>query len=55
MPRRKRVPAWALAAGVATLFFGMYAYARCSGHWDTDLPDRVYFQLVPHANEFAHP
>lgn len=54
-PRRKRVPAWAMAAGVATLFLGSYFYARASGHWNTHLPDRVYFQLVPHANEFVHP
>jgi len=52
---RKRVPAWAVAAGVATLFFGSYVCARLSGHWDTDLSDAVYFQLVPHADEFQHP
>jgi polyferredoxin len=54
-PRRKRVPAWVVAAGVATLFLGTYFYARSMGHWNTDLPDHLYFQLVPHANEFAHP
>ena len=55
MTRCKRVPAWAVAAGVATLFLGAYAYGLLSGHWNTPLSDRVYFQLVPHANEFAHP
>ena len=55
MPRRKRVPPWAVAAGVAMLFLGTYVYGRWSGHWNTDLPDHVYFQLVPHADEFAHP
>jgi len=54
-PARKRVPAWAVAAGVATLFLGSYAYARLSGRWDTRLSDAVYFQLVPHADEFEHP
>ena len=55
MPRRKRVPAWVVAAGVAALFLGTYVYGRSTSRWNTDLPDRVYFQLVPHANEFAHP
>ena len=54
-PRRKRVPAWVFAAGVVALFLGAYGYARWSGHWNTDLPDRMYFELVPHASEFVHP
>jgi polyferredoxin len=54
-PRRKRVPAWAVAAGVATLFVGTYICARSTGHWNTNLPDHLYFELIPHANEFAHP
>ncbi len=51
----KRVPAWVIAAGIAALFLGTYAYGRWSGHWDTDMNDAVYFRLVPHANEFVHP
>ena len=54
-PRARRVPAWAVAAGVAMLFFGAYTLARGTGHWHTNLPDRVYQNLVPHANEFGHP
>jgi polyferredoxin len=54
-PRRKRVPAWALASGVAVLFLGVCAYAQWTGHWRTDLPGRVYSDLIPHANEFTHP
>ncbi|MBS1858257.1 MAG: 4Fe-4S binding protein [Acidobacteria bacterium] len=54
-PRRKRVPAWAIAAGIAVLFFGAVGYARWTGHWRTDLPSQTYFELVPHANEFTHP
>jgi polyferredoxin len=55
LPRRKPVPAWAVAAGVTALFIGAYAYGLCTDHWDTHLPESVYFQLVPHANEFEHP
>ncbi len=55
LPRRRRVPAWAVAAGIAALFLGICGWAQWSGHWSTDLPSRVYFELIPHANEFAHP
>jgi polyferredoxin len=54
-PRRKRVQAWAIAAGTALLFLGITGYARWSGHWSTALPSRVYFELIPRANEFSHP
>lgn len=54
-PRQKRVPAWAIAAGTALLFLGITGYARWSGHWSTPLPGRVYWELIPRANEFTHP
>jgi len=54
-PRRRQVPAWAVAAGVAALFLGITAYARATHNWHTDLPERLYFELIPHANEFTHP
>lgn len=53
-PRRKRVAPWVVAAGVAALFFGTYAYARWTGHWDTDLSNQVYFRLIPNADQFEH-
>jgi hypothetical protein len=43
------------AAGVAAIFLGIYAWASWAGYWRTDLPSRVYFDLIPHANEFTHP
>jgi polyferredoxin len=54
-PRRKRVPAWAVAAGVTVLFLGICGYAQWTGYWHTNLPSSLYFELVPHANEFGHP
>jgi polyferredoxin len=54
-PARRRVPAWLVAAGVAAIFLGVCGYARANGLWRTDLPSHVYFELVPHANEFTHP
>jgi len=54
-PRRRVVPAWALAATLAVIFLGLVASARLTGHWQTPVPDAVYFELVPRANQFAHP
>ncbi len=50
-----RVPAWAMAAGIAALFLGIIGYARTAGYWHGDVPDYVYRQLVPGANEVQHP
>lgn len=40
---------------LACLFFGMVGYAKATGHWNTNLPRSVYMQLVPNANQVAHP
>jgi polyferredoxin len=55
LSRRRRLPAWALAAGIACIFLGTVALARWTGHWRTDLPARIYFDLIPRAREFTHP
>jgi polyferredoxin len=52
---RRRVPLWAMAGGVAVLFLGCVAIGQVTGHWRTDLPQKIYMELVPKANEFAHP
>jgi polyferredoxin len=54
-PRRRAVPAWVMAAGIAAIFLGICAYARLTGAWHTNLPEQVYMELIPHANEFEHP
>ena len=50
-PGRRRVPAWAIAAAIAVLFLGLTGYARWTSHWRTDLPSRIYFELIPRASE----
>jgi polyferredoxin len=52
---RTKVPAWMIAAAITVLFLGVCGYARWAGYWHTPMPDRVYFDLVPHAREFTHP
>jgi polyferredoxin len=55
MPRRRRIPAWALAVGVAVIFFGVVGYAKWAGVWQTNVAGEVYRELIPHATEFSHP
>ena len=54
-PGKRAVPAWSMAAGIAIIFFGLVGYAKLSDHWDTQLPNQVYFRLVPTASEQQHP
>jgi len=51
----KRVPSWAMAAGIAVLFFGIVGFAKAVGAWDSHVPAAVYQQLVPHASQARHP
>jgi len=55
LPRKRRLPAWAIAAGIAVLFFGITGWAHLAGHWHTELPSEMYMRLIPHADEFTHP
>jgi len=54
-PKAGRMPTWAFAAGVAMLFFGIVGLAKTEGYWKSDIPQAVYRQIVPHANEASHP
>lgn len=49
------VPSWAMAAGIALLFLGLVGFAKVTGHWTSPVPNSVYQELVPHANEATHP
>jgi len=51
----RSVPAWQIAAGIAIVFFGLVGYAKLSDHWQTRLPQEVFLNLVPAANEQHHP
>jgi len=54
-PKQGRIPAWAMAAAIALLFVGIVGFAKTAGYWNGDVPDYVYRQLVPRANEILHP
>jgi polyferredoxin len=51
----KRVPAWAVAAGIAVLFLGIVGFAKAASSWNSPIPAGTYQQLVPHASEARHP
>lgn len=53
--RRMKLPAWAIAVGIAALFFGMVGFAKTAGYWDSHVPRAIYQQLVPNADEARHP
>jgi polyferredoxin len=54
-PRRRLVPGWAMAAGVAVIFIGVVGFAKVMGYWEPSLPEQVFFDLIPRAASFAHP
>src|ERR1019366_8795594 len=54
-PRPAKLPAWAMAAGIAALFFGIVGFAKTAGYWDSHVPQAIYQQLVPHADDARHP
>jgi polyferredoxin len=56
-PKKARLalPGWAIAAGIAVLFFGVAGFAKATGHWNSPISDTVYQRLVPNADQAAHP
>jgi polyferredoxin len=53
--RRRALPGWAVAAGVAAIFLGIVGAARLTGHWHTEIDPKVYRAIVPRLSELAHP
>lgn len=55
VPGKRALPAWAMAAGIALIFFGIVGWAQWAGHWHTNIPSSVYQDLIPRAHDFSHP
>ena len=53
--KRRAVPAWSVAPGIAILFPGMAGYAKITDQSNTNLAKQVYLQLVENASEQEHP
>jgi polyferredoxin len=54
-PQPHKIPVWAIAAGIAALFFGIVGLAKTTGHWDSRVSAAIYQQLVPQADQARHP
>jgi polyferredoxin len=54
-PNGGRFPAWSMAVGIAVLFLGIVGYAKTAGYWNGEIPNFVYQQIIPHADEVGHP
>jgi polyferredoxin len=52
---RRAVTPLAMVAFIAALFFGMVLVARSTNHWKTNVPQAVYQELVPNADQASHP
>lgn len=52
---RSRLPAAAIAAGVLTIFLVVVGSAKMAGYWDGNVPEHLFFQLIPNAASLAHP
>jgi len=56
LPRfRRPVTPLAMAAIIAFIFLGTVLVARATNHWHTNIPNSVYQQLVPNADQATHP
>jgi polyferredoxin len=53
--KQRRMPVWALAAGIALIFLGIVGFAKTAGYWQSRVPESTYQQLVPHADQATHP
>ena len=52
---RRAVTPLALVGLLAVLFFGIILIARVTNHWQTNIPQEIYQELVPNANLATHP
>ena len=55
LTRRRPIPAWALASGLAILFLGIVGCAKLAGVWASPIPGAVYAHLLPLIDNRAHP
>ncbi len=56
-PGRKgrTVRGWAVAAAIAVIFVSVVGFAKVTGHWQSQVPQSTYQQLVPNAAQVQHP
>ena len=55
LARRRRITAPRMALGVAVIFLAIVGYAKAAGHWRGNVPEAIFFQLIPSASALSHP
>lgn len=45
----------AMAVIVLGILFAVIGYAMYSGHWESSIPDQIYFRLIQNAQTIGHP
>jgi polyferredoxin len=53
--RKRAISPSVVCAVLAYIFFGLVLFARATNHWQTTIPESVYMNLVPRANQLTHP
>lgn len=53
--RRRALPGWAIAVGIAALFLGVVGAARLTGNWHTELDPLMYRAVIRQAAQAEHP
>ena len=53
--RKRAFTPLAVCGVLVYLFFGFVLFARATNHWQTNIPQHVYQELVPRANQLTHP
>jgi hypothetical protein len=52
--RQRALKPETIAAVLALVFLGLVGAARATGHWQTNVSNEIYMQLVPNAESFDH-
>jgi len=52
---QRRITASQVAVGALAIFVVVAGVARATGHWHGQVPDEVFFQLIPNAASLSHP
>lgn len=55
LPRGRRITAVQIAAGVTVIFVLTVTAARVTGHWSGNVPERIFYDLIPNASTLSHP
>lgn len=53
--RHRRVTAPRIATGAAVIFLLVVGAARLAGHWHGQVPEQLFFTLIPNAAHYGHP